>query len=119
VRWVDASKNIHIGFNGAESLGVAVPSTVDLENSELALQDYGPTNITSGGLVDGGQFTIVSEDDLPPTLDCIDVPNMPGQCLVFSSEPDGQLDEGLYYVQGGRLNWDGFHLQIGFRFTLD
>jgi outer membrane protein W len=119
LRWVDSSHTIDIGFNGSGDLGVRVPQTVDLTGSELASVPYGPVSITNGGLVDAGRFIVVPEDELDPTLDCVPVPNQTGQCLVFVNEPDGQLDPGLYYIQGGRINYDGFHLQVGFRFTLD
>ena len=30
---------------------------------------------------------------------------------------DGRKDRGLYYAQGGEVAYDGWALQIGFRYT--
>jgi hypothetical protein len=120
LRWIDAANTIDIGFNGSSYLGSPVPETVDLIDSELATDEYGPVSIIQGGLIDGGHMTEVPEDQLDPTLNCEEVPGSQGAlCRVFVLEPDGVLDTGLYYLQGGRLNYDGFHAQLGFRFTLD
>ena len=127
LRWVSASHTINIGFNGEDDLGVKVPQTVDFIDSELATIDYGPVSISQGGLVDAGSITQVPKATFlaqNPTLTCISPPgeaqNSPNpQCQVFVRVPDGNTDAGLYYIQGGRINYDGFHLQIGFRYTFD
>ena len=31
--------------------------------------------------------------------------------------PDGQLDTGFYYAQGGTFKYDAFSLQLGIRYT--
>ena len=31
--------------------------------------------------------------------------------------PDGNLDPGAYYVQGGEVSYDGYSLQVGIRYT--
>ena len=32
-------------------------------------------------------------------------------------EPDGQLDPGFYYAQGGSFKLDAFSMQVGIRYT--
>jgi hypothetical protein len=51
----------------------------------------------------------------PPGTDCSD-PEQKEYCTnVF--EPDGQLDPGFYYAQGGTFKYDAFSMQVGIRYT--
>jgi hypothetical protein len=110
VRYVFASRDMSIGFNGAQSLGVPVPDRVEFQ-SVLTQEAFGPYTIVQGGLVDGGQ--LVPSAGAPVGTDC-DV--TPANC-EWSFEPDGELDQGAYYVQGGRIKYGGISAQVGVRFT--
>lgn len=110
VRYVFASRDMSIGFNGAQSLGVPVPDRVEFQ-SVLVQEAFGPYSIVQGGLVDGGQ--LVPSLGAPAGTDC-DVST--ANC-EWSFEPDGELDRGAYYVQGGRIKYGGISAQVGVRFT--
>ena len=135
-RYSFSSRSATVGFDGQQSLGNAVPretnycanqpgdtppggtrETVCLGSvaGEAALNGvYGPTRITYGGLLDG--FGGVEPiEGAPPNTDCSD----PEQKLFCQNilEPDGQLDTGFYYAQGGTFKYDAFSLQLGIRYT--
>ena len=58
---------------------------------------------------------MVPRPEAPPGTDCDD-PNDRNLCMnVF--EPDGELDTGYYYAQGGQFKYDAFALQVGIRYT--
>jgi opacity protein-like surface antigen len=146
LRWVDASREIRVGFNGGDELGVSVPQLIDFNDSAAALTTYGAVNIgdpnlgvdKQGGLWDGGYRKLVPLETVDPTTDCEDFPSL---CrVVFAPSPgsgqtitdlatgeqyidtdpgdgDGRKDPGNYYVQGGSFSTDGFSLQVGFRYT--
>ena len=111
LRYVFASRAMHIRFNGEESLGVSVPQSRDQIGSDLANALYGPYYIPTGGLVDGGQ--LVPDPGAPEGTDCGVTPLL----CHFETTPDGVLDPGFYYVQGGRIRYGGVSLQIGIRYT--
>ena len=135
-RYSFSSRTAKIGFDGQQDLGVAVPRETNYcanlpgdtppggsretvcpgsVAGEAALNGvYGPTRITYGGLLDGfaGVVPIVGA---PPGTDCND-PDQKDYCMnVF--EPDGELDPGFYYAQGGEFKYDAFAMQIGIRYT--
>lgn len=135
-RYSFSSRSAAVGFDGGQDLGVAVPRQTDYcanqpgdtppggtretvcpgsAVGEAALNGvYGPTRVTYGGLLDGfaGVVPIVGA---PPGTDCSD-PQQKDFCVnVF--EPDGELDTGFYYAQGGSFKYDAFSLQIGVRYT--
>lgn len=121
LRYSLASRQMSIRINGDTSLGVGVPNLVELQSSPLAdPTQYGPMDIVLGGLVDGG--TVVPEDDviLPPGVTpeafCADPANAP-DCVFDSSMKDGVLDIGRYFIQGGDLEYNGFSLGFGIRYT--
>lgn len=141
VRWTDASRKLSVGFNGSNELGISVPQFEDLVDSEIA-QEFlaglgaGPLLIGDNknpiGLIDGGQFLYVRRDFADPSTVCDDPGNQDTLCefdwipksefetdtrLNEDFEPDGGLDPGFYYVQGGTVSYDGFTAQIGVRFT--
>lgn len=149
LRWVAASRQFEIGFDGKSELGVSVPNLLDFDDSVAALTDYGPVNVGNGGLIDGGvrrrlpQPTVatnICHDPFSPECADFCIQNS-NQCFLgFVPSPgsgreiidsdtgevytdtdpgpgDGRNDRGLYYVQGGKLAYDGYALQIGFRYT--
>lgn len=139
LRWVDASKSFNIGFNNSDELGNSVPNFAPYDDSPVANQRYGPSDVgscgkdasgnvdqngnpvfcTGGGLVDYGYVTVVAADEAPPSTDCSD-PNdiSSAQCILeFVFEPDGVPDPGLYYAVGGSVDYDGLSAQFGVRFT--
>jgi len=110
VRFMWASRELRIGFNGQESLGVSVPDARVII-TDLEPVAAGPVYIPEGGLVDGGR--LVPEIGAPPNTDC---DASPSNC-VFTFEPDGQLDTGFYYAQGGSIKYGGFQFMVGIRYT--
>lgn len=142
VRWTDASRKLSVGFNGGSELGKSVPQFEDLVDSEIA-QEFlagsgaGPVLIgdplnNPEGLIDGGQFVYLRRDFADPATVCdASVPNdtlcefdwvpksefSTDERLNEDFEPDGGLDPGFYYVQGGSVSYDGFTAQVGVRFT--
>jgi hypothetical protein len=79
---------------------------------------YGPVEINSGGLIDGGR--LVPNPDvgtLPPgTTPAQYCAEQPSNCR-FDAVPDGVVDPGYYYAQGGKLNYGGIGILLGVRFT--
>ena len=113
LRYLLSSRTLRVGFNGGGDVGVGVPLLTDFVLSEAGGQSYGAVNIMEGGLVDGGRLIpLVSS---PPTTDCSIEVNIP--LCTFVPELDGELDPGLYYVQGGKMKYDAFGARIGVRFT--
>lgn len=139
LRWVDASRNVSVGFNGGTELGSSVPQFEDFIDSELGRRfllgdGAGPVRITSGGLIDGGQIVFVRREGVSDATICDDPSDVAQQGLCESVwlyneefgtdprlpedfEPDGELDPGFYYAQGGSVAIDGFSLVIGVRYT--
>ncbi len=115
LRWVDASREIGIGFNGSDSLGIAVPNFEDFTTSGRGDQVYGPVKI-DGGLIDAGQLTPTPLETVPSDTNCL---VQPDNCrdLFDLGNLDTELDSGSYYVQGGDFSYDGFAVQFGFRYT--
>ncbi|ANM28355.1 hypothetical protein ABI59_00010 [Acidobacteria bacterium Mor1] len=111
-RYSWASRSFSLQFNGQNSLGVSVPQGEEFLDESLGVV-FGPYVIASGGLIDGGRIAPTSS--APPTTDCSD----PAQAIncEFVFDPDGELDTGSYYVQGGDIDYDGASLQIGVRYT--
>ena len=83
---------------------------IEYVDSEYGTRIYGPMDIVDGGLIDGGR--VVPTAEAPPEADC-DLTTT--TCFIF--DPDGQLDLGYYYVQGGQFEYGGFGAQVGVRFT--
>jgi len=141
VRWVDASRELSIGFNGSNELGASVPNFSPYDDTPLANGRYGPSSIgscvpdasgqldqngqavrcTGGGLLDLGHVTLVPSDTAPPNTDCVTNPAdiQGGNCqLRFVRDGgDGVNDPGQYYAQGGNVQYDGWSAQVGVRFT--
>ena len=68
--------------------------------------------VTFNGVIDGGQ--ILPLDQVPDEY--LDECNL-NAATCFISLPDGQVDTGFYYVQGGTFSYDAFTMQIGIRYT--
>jgi hypothetical protein len=134
-RYTFASRNAAVNFDGGGDLGNSVPLLTDFcanppgtvppggdldtvcpgsDAGAAAINGlYGPMRVTFGGLVDGGR--LVPNPGAPPGTDCSD-PIDQGDC-VFVLEPDGELDRGFYYAQGGSFKYDAFSLQLGVRYS--
>jgi hypothetical protein len=108
-RWTFSSRKARVGFNNSDDLGVAVPQRTDFDDSDAATTEYGAYRITEGGLVDGGAW--VSTD---PTIDC--TISTVG-CMFDRTLRDGVEDSGLYYVQGGEVDYGALTFQVGVRYT--
>lgn len=125
VRWTFASRSVEVGFNGSDHLGVPVPNTQDFIFSETGIAAgngaFGAISVRAGGLVDGGRTIVVPLEGAPVGTDCGTDPNPvtpPPDCTFrFIFEPDGELDTGLYYAQGGKVDFDGFSATAGVRYT--
>ena len=123
LRYAFASAQFRIGFNGADSLGVSVPNGEKDFDSPEGSATYGTYTIPAGILDVGCLVPIEATTTQPcsppggplacdPTL----ASDQPGACkLQFT--PDGQTDQGLYYVKGGSIKYGGPNLQIGVRYT--
>ncbi len=111
-RWTFSSRSVHVGFNGGTDLGIAVPQRTDFIDTEFFTNSYGGFLIRNGGLVDGGM--LVPAFGVLPTHDCsIDA----SQCVFDSTQPDGIVDPGIYYIQGGEFEYGGVGFQVGMRYT--
>jgi opacity protein-like surface antigen len=115
-RYTLSSRSIRVGFNNGTDLGIAVPQLTDFTFSPVAFETFGAVFITQGGLVDGGQLVQVPLPNFPPTTNCQAQPQF-FYLEFMENMPDGVLDPGLYYVQGGEFKYDGLALQVGFRYT--
>jgi hypothetical protein len=135
-RYSFSSRSATISFDGGGDLGVAVPRLTDycgnppgqtppggdldtvcpgsLAGEQAIKGVYGPTRVTYRGLLD--EFAgVVARPDAPDGTNCDD-PDDRDFCMnVF--EPDGELDPGFYYAQGGSFKYDAFSLQVGIRYT--
>ncbi len=109
--WSQSSRSMFIGFNGQTSLGVSVPQLREFLATYTGPTSFGAIQIVAGGLVDGGR--LVPLDPLDPPNICDTTPN----ACEFVAEPDGEVDRGLYYAQGGEFRYDNFTALIGFRHT--
>ena len=93
-----------------------MPQLTDYESSPAATAVYGAIQITTGGLLDGGSIQLrPAEGELPDT-DCVETP-LDCERFFDPTELDGIVDPGLYYVQGGSLDYGGVALQLGVRYT--
>jgi hypothetical protein len=110
LRYLFGSRDITVGFNGGKDLGIAVPQLIDYWDPQ-ADYVFGPVGISDGGLIDFGQEVPDAGED--PGASCAD----PAVSCHFEPIPDGELDLGLYYAQGGTLKYDAVSLQIGIRLT--
>jgi opacity protein-like surface antigen len=139
IRWVDASRSLEIGFNNSDELGNSVPNFAPYDDSAVANERYGPSEVgncgkdssgnvdhngnpvvcVGGGLIDFGYLTVVPADEAPPNTDCTDPNDISSALCVleFVFEPDGVPDPALYYAVGGSVDYDGFSAQFGARFT--
>jgi opacity protein-like surface antigen len=109
-RYIFASREVNLGFNGAQSVGISVPNTAAMLDDPVATAVYGAVGVTEGGFVDGGHLE-------PPSGQSADVCIAnPGIC-TWVETPDGQVDEGKYYVKGGKIRYGGASIQIGIRYT--
>jgi hypothetical protein len=107
-----ASRDLFIGFNGSDYLGIPVPQLQDFDDSEFATGIYGPVVVINGGILDGG--SLQPRPTAPANTDC---DADPGDCQFIVGEFDGELDRGNYYAQGGAVSYDGLSMQIGVRYT--
>ena len=119
LRWVDASREFEIGFNGSSALGFGVPNNDVFQSSATGQAIYGPMNIPSGGLIDAGSVVIVPADGQPLNTECNEFQVEIGICIPRFQLGllDGQPDPGDYYIQGGKVSYDGYSVQLGYRFT--
>ncbi len=146
IRYVQASRAFHIGFNGSDSLGVSVPDRRALDGDAYAKGSYGPMMIVSGGLYDLGQWVWpVDENPTTPLGRC--TPTNPAEggspCNFLVNDdiakynknaakqaakepstpryvpigPDGTIDTGRYFAKGGKIRYGGTSFQFGVRFT--
>jgi hypothetical protein len=114
MRYLFGSRDVTIGFNGGKDLGIAVPNLVDYfdPNAEYI---FGAVQITDGGLIDFGGLYVLDEDGEIDPAGCV---GDPADCeFQFHPTPDGYLDLGRYYVQGGTVKYDAVSLQVGIRLT--
>lgn len=114
-RYTVSSRSFSLGFNGGKELGISVPNFVDFLVPGVD-RLFGAVQIRDGGLLDGGAIVIQPLPSAPADTNCAINPTSCRPVFVFG-EPDGQLDPGMYYVQGGSFDYDGLSYQVGFRYT--
>lgn len=118
VRYVGANKKFHIGFDGRDSLGRSVPDgLLTLPSSRPPdSYPYGAVRITDGGLIDAGGLYVltVNQNNQQVYTPCA-VAGFEG--CQFYPVPDGALDQGLYYVQGGEIRYSYLGVQVGLKYT--
>ena len=135
LRYAFSERTAAITFDGPGDFGTAVPTLTDYcanppgnvppggtreticpgsQAGAAAFNgEFGPIRIEKGGLLDAGRFA--PRVGAPVNTDCTD-PNDAGSC-EFVFEPDGQLDTGFYYAQGGAFSYDAFTMTLGVRYT--
>jgi opacity protein-like surface antigen len=113
LRYETASRSFFLGFNGANSLGIAVPNRQAVKGDEYASGQYGPVLITSGlspsdpnylapnvGLVDGGRRVnpeVYAGQAAPPGLCSIAEPL---QCVFLRNVDMTAYNEKYKAVEG-------------------
>jgi opacity protein-like surface antigen len=142
LRWIDFSRSVSVSFNNSDELGNSVPNYQPYNDSPLVTERYGPSSIgscsknpsgpvdsqgnliapvvcTGGGLSDFGRVVVIPSPEAPGTTNCAQPSeNASTNCILdFVFEPDGAPDPGWYYAQGGTVDYDGFQLQLGIRFS--
>lgn len=118
VRYVGANKNFRIGFDGRQSLGRSVPDGIQTlpTNRPPDAYPYGAVQIFEGGLIDaGGLYVLAANESGQLVYTPCDVAGVEG--CQFYRIPDGTLDQGLYYVQGGEIRYSYLGLQVGLKYT--
>jgi opacity protein-like surface antigen len=111
-RYYTYSGKFGMTVNGGDQLGISVPNDRVFVNDPGAFGPFGAVQVTTGGLIDGGSS--VPTQTAPPGTDC-SVPGNPN--CAFTGPPDGIPDPGFYYVQVGKVRYNGASLQIGVKFT--
>lgn len=111
LRYVFASQEFSLTFDGQRDFGNSVPDTVADRGDPVATGTYGAILISEGGLVDAGHF--VPAEGAPVGTDCA---IQTGAC-IFTYVPDGVPDTGYYYMKGGSVRYGGVALQLGVRYT--
>ncbi len=117
VRYQFASRDFRLQFDGRDGLGVGVPDVaLEFNDPRADISRYGAIQIASGGLVDGGRLAPDNPQNIPEDQYAAYCAANPGECS-FEFVPDGQVDAGYYYVQGGSLRYGGFVFSVGVRYT--
>jgi outer membrane protein W len=111
-RYYTYSGDFGMTVNGSSELGVTVPNDQIYITDPQVLQQFGAVQITSGGAIDGGSF--VPNDPAAPPGYCAEHNNL--NCS-FTGPLDGIPDLGMYYIQVGKVRYNGFSLQLGVKYT--
>jgi hypothetical protein len=113
---------------GPNEIGSCVKVPNGVEDPNTGETSY--VRCTGGGLIDFGHVVLVPSATAAPTTDCTQATDIATPQCVFdfvfnrnypeyggTAEPDGLPDPGQYYAVGGKIDYDGFTLQIGARYT--
>jgi hypothetical protein len=119
IDWAFASQKMSLTFDGpTKSVGISVPNERVFETDPRANDTYGAIEVLVGGFVDGGSLQPNNPDALPPDMTAAEYCEMtPGNCFFDGSQPDGEPDPGIYYIQSGVIEYENVTLSIGFRYT--
>jgi hypothetical protein len=110
-RYMVSSGRFNMTVNGSNELGISVPSDQIVNTAPDAFGPFGAVQITNGGLIDGGKIVPkVGHEGADCSLE-------PGNCFFDPTIRDGINDPGKYYVQAGKIRYDGFSMQVGVKFT--
>jgi hypothetical protein len=135
LRYAFSERTAEVSFDGTGDFGTAVPTLTDYcanppgnvppggtreticpgsQAGAAAFNgEYGPIKVELGGLLDVGR--LAPRAGVPGNTDCTNPFNI-GLC-EFVFEPDGRLDTGYYYAQGGTFSYDAFTMTLGVRYT--
>jgi hypothetical protein len=111
MRYTVYSGRFDMKVNGTNELGISVPSDQIFNTAPDAFGPFGAIQINDGGLIDGGKIVPkVGHEGADCSVE-------PGNCFFDPSIRDGINDPGKYYVQAGKVRYDGLSIQLGVKFT--
>ena len=122
-RYSVSSGTFGMKVNGSDELGISVPSDQIVNTAPDAFGPFGAVQINNGGLIDGGSFAPNDATQPNPDAFCRSTGNQGCHFVLGRQELNDQLepvsnkDPGKYYIEAGKIRYDGFSVQIGVKFT--
>jgi opacity protein-like surface antigen len=123
-RYSVSSGRFGMTVNGSDELGISVPSDQVINTDPNAFGPFGAVQISNGGLVDGGSYTPNDATQQNPDAFCAANGNQGchfeigrQQLDPATGQPISVKDPGKYYIEAGKIRYDGFSVQIGVKFT--
>jgi hypothetical protein len=122
-RYTVSSGKFGMKVNGSDELGISVPSDQIINTDPDAFGPFGAVQINNGGLIDGGSWAPDDPTQTDPDAFCRASVNQGCHFVIGRQELDANLnpvsnkDPGKYYIEAGRIRYDGFSVHIGVKFT--